>query len=163
MSEYHFSPPCGGVIRAGATRRGARRTARVPGVRSVGLAAVAVAVAVAASGCGAIPRAATGQSSSRALPAATVAMAARTPHVPGTVLRGRHLREYRRMIIGLYRVPGAVALNSRYENPLDQMWNSLRRMYGHVLNPRLHPRARTVSVGERRTAVTRTRQSRGRA
>jgi hypothetical protein len=67
------------------------------------------------------------------------------------------------MIIGLYRVPGAVALNSRYENPLDQMWNSLGRMYGPVLKPRVHPHAHTVSVGERRTAITPTRQSRDRA
>jgi hypothetical protein len=66
-------------------------------------------------------------------------------HGGGVVLRGRHLREYRRMIVALYRVPGSAALNRRFENPFDQLWHSLGNVYGPVLKPR--PDARSQRLG----------------
>jgi hypothetical protein len=59
---------------------------------------------------------------------------------PSPALRGRHLREYRQMIVALYRVPGAEALNARYPDPLDQLGISLRRTYGGAA-PRIGPHA----------------------
>jgi hypothetical protein len=94
--------------------------------------------------------------SSRARPAVSVAAAAtvsatraRRAHVVVPVLRGRHLREYRRMIVALYRVPGAAALDRRGQDPLEQLWHSLGTMYGPVLKPRPEARSHTVSAGER--------------
>jgi hypothetical protein len=105
--------------------------------------------------------------SSRAVPAATAAVAAtvrgtRAPraHVQGAVLRGRRLREYRRMIVALYRVPAA-ALNRRYRDPFDQLWHSLGTMYGPVPKPRPDQRSRKVSA-ERRIPVARWRLRRDR-
>jgi hypothetical protein len=112
--------------RAGA--RGARR-----------FVLAVVAVGIAASGCGDLTRSRIEEASSTAAPAATaVASATSEPraHVRGTLLRERRLREYRRMIVALYRVPGSSALNRRYADPFDQLWHGLGTMYGPVLRPR---------------------------
>jgi len=104
------------------------------------LVVTALAIGIAAAGCGASTRSGSERISSRALPAATAVMTVtRAPHaqVGGVVLRGRHLRAYRRMIVALYRVPGSAAINRRFENPVDQLWHSLGKMYGPVLKPRL--------------------------
>jgi hypothetical protein len=71
----------------------------------------------------------------------------------------RHLREYRRMIVGLYRVPGAAALDARNADPLDQLWLSLGRMYGPVLKPRPYSRmqSKAAAEGRRRAPVRRNR------
>jgi hypothetical protein len=94
----------------------------------------AVAAGVAAAGCGN----SVGSGSERqAVSAAPTLPATSAPRarVGGTVLHGRHLREYRRVIVALYRVPGAVALNRRYKNPLDQLRHRLETTYGPALKP----------------------------
>ena len=81
-----------------------------------------------------------------ALPASMVPAAAtvsptgaRTATASSPELRARHLREYRQMIVALYRVPGAAALNAHNADPLDQLWLGLGRTYGPVLKPRPYP------------------------
>jgi hypothetical protein len=71
------------------------------------------------------------------------------------VLRGRHLREYKRMIVALYRVPGSAALNRRFENPLDQLRHRLGNVYGPALKPQLETRSHNRSGGARWIAVAR--------
>jgi hypothetical protein len=89
------------------------------------IGAVVVATALA-TGCGATAPA--------RVTTHVKAAAATTPvaTAPSPELRGRHLREYRRMIVGLYRIPGAEALNARVPNPLDQLRMSLQRTYGNA-------------------------------
>jgi hypothetical protein len=84
--------------------------------------AVVIATALA-SGCG-------GTAPARIAPVKAAATTTRPATAPSPALRGRHLREYRQMIVALYRVPGAEALNARYPDPLDQLGISLRRTYG---------------------------------
>jgi hypothetical protein len=89
--------------------------------RTARIGAVVVATALAA-GCGGMAPAPVTSRNAAASPSSATA--------PSPLLRGRHLREYRRMIVALYRIPGAEALNARYPNPLDQLRLSLRRTYG---------------------------------
>ena len=63
------------------------------------------------------------------------------------------------MIVALYRVPGAAALDAGNADPLDQLWLSLGRMYGPVLKPRPYSRmqSKAAAEGRRRAPVRRNR------
>jgi hypothetical protein len=84
--------------------------------------AVVIATALA-TGCG-------GTAPTRVTAVKAAATTTRPATAPSPSLRGRNLREYRQMIVALYRVPGAGALNARHPDPLDQLAISLRRTYG---------------------------------
>jgi hypothetical protein len=64
------------------------------------------------------------------------------------------------MIIALYRVPGAAALDARNADPLDQLWFGLDRMYGRVPAPGPYPRMQSSAAArERRPAPARRSQT----
>jgi hypothetical protein len=52
------------------------------------------------------------------------------------------------MIVALYRVPGAAALNRRYKDPFDQLWHRLGTTYGPALKRHPEARSHSASAGE---------------
>jgi hypothetical protein len=72
-----------------------------------------VATAIVLAGCGATP-------TERIRPAPAA-------HVITTTSQAARLREFRQMIVGLYRVPERAAPG---EAPLDTLWRSLATQYG---------------------------------
>lgn len=155
MSKHHFTPRSGRVVRAGAgTSQGAATDRASAGSRRMRYVVVAaVAVAIAPAGCGGSTGPDSERTTSRALPLATAAttvsaMGARRAPASSPELRGRHLREYRQMIVALYRVPGRAAAGARSADPLDELWRNLAQMYGPVLKPRPYPRAQSKAAGE---------------
>jgi len=92
--------------------------------------AVVVATALA-TGCG-------GTAPARVAPVNAAATTTPSATTPRPVLHGRHLRECRQIIVALYRIPGAEALNARCPNPVDQLRLSLRRTDGNAtpMSPR---------------------------
>ena len=80
----------------------------------------ALTIVLADAGCGATPT-----EPIHPAPAAQVTTTTSTS-------RATRLREYRQMIVGLYRVPGAERSG---EDPLDTLWRSLGTQYGPALRP----------------------------
>jgi hypothetical protein len=78
----------------------------------------ALTIVLAVAGCGATPT-----EPIEPAPAAQVI---------ATTSRATRLQDYRQMIVGLYRVPGAERSG---EDPLDTLWRSLATQYGPVLRP----------------------------
>jgi hypothetical protein len=93
-----------------------------------GSAVAAVAVAIAASGCGETTQRAAPPPTADAVNAA--ATAAPAPRYRSPVPRARRLKEFREMIVRVYRIPGSEGAAARNLDPLDELSRRLNEQYG---------------------------------